>query len=199
MPDQYKSLYESFRWLVPTNFNIGHECCHRWANSSTDARRIALFFEDETGHREVWTYERIAATANQLSNGLIRMGVQRGDRVALILGQRPETVVAHIAIYSVGAVVLPLSNLFGPEALEQRLRDAEARVAIFDEFAAASVLATLPRCPALTQLLGIDVPDERVLPWRRMLARQSTDFKAVTTRASDPAILLFPSGTTGAP
>ena len=199
MPDQYKSLFESFRWLVPTNFNIGHECCHRWANSSADARRIALFFEDETGRREVWTYERIAATANQLSNGLIRMGVQRGDRVALILGQRPETVVAHIAIYSVGAVVLPLSNLFGPEALEQRLRDAEARVAIFDEFAAASVLATLPRCPALTQLLGIDVPDERVLPWRRMLARQSTDFKAVTTRASDPAIRLYTSGTTGAP
>ena len=154
MPDQYKSLYESFRWLVPTNFNIGHECCHRWANSSADARRIALFFEDETGRREVWTYERIAATANQL---------------------------------------------FGPEALEQRLRDAEARVAIFDEFAAASVLATLPRCPALTQLLGIDVPDERVLPWRSMLARQSTDFKPVQTRAADPAILLYTSGTTGAP
>ena len=121
MVDRYASLYESFEWLVPTHFNIGHACCHRWANNPADARKIALFDEDPTGHREVWTYERLAATANQLANGLTRMGVKRGDRVALILGQRPETVVAHIATYSVGAVVLPLSSLFGPEALEQRL------------------------------------------------------------------------------
>ncbi len=199
MSDQYKSLYDSFHWLVPTNFNIGEECCHRWANSSADARRIALFFEDETGRREVWTYERLASTANQLANGLTKMGVQRGDRVALVLGQRPETVVAHIAIYSVGAVVLPLSNLFGPEALEQRLRDARAHVAVFDELSATNVLATLTRCPELKQLIGIDIEDERVLPWRRLLARQPTTFKPVTTRATDPAILLYTSGTTGAP
>ena len=147
MVDQYASLYESFEWLVPTHFNIGHACCHRWANNPADARKIALFDEDPTGHREVWTYERLAATANQLANGLTRMGVKRGDRVALILGQRPETVVAHIATYSVGAVVLPLSSLFGPEALEQRLRDAQVRVAIFDEQSASNVLTSLPRCP----------------------------------------------------
>jgi len=199
MVDQYSSLYESFEWLVPTHFNIGHACCHRWANNPADARKIALFDEDQAGHREVWTYERLAATANQLANGLTRMGVKRGDRVALILGQRPETVVAHIAIYSVGAVVLPLSSLFGPEALEQRLRDAQVRVAIFDEQSASNMLTSLPRCPTLTQLVGIGVADDRVLPWHKLLVRQPTDFKAVNTRADEPAILLYTSGTTGAP
>jgi len=199
MSDQYQSLYETFRWLIPTHFNIGVECCHRWAESSADARRIALFYERESGQREVWTYERLSQTANQLANGLVRMGVQSGDRVAVIMGQRPETLVAHIAIYSVGAVVLPLSSLFGPEALEQRLKDAECRVALFDETSGANLLSSLARCPKLTQLVGIDVPDERVLPWKSLLARQSTDFKAVQTRASDPAILLYTSGTTGAP
>ena len=199
MSDQYQSLYETFRWLIPTHFNIGVECCHRWAESSADARRIALFYEKESGQREVWTYERLSQTANQLANGLVRMGVQSGDRVAVIMGQRPETLVAHIAIYSVGAVVLPLSSLFGPEALEQRLKDAECRVALFDETSGANLLSSLARCPKLTQLVGIDVPDERVLPWKSLLARQSTDFKAVQTRASDPAILLYTSGTTGAP
>ena len=199
MVDQYASLYESFEWLVPTHFNIGHACCHRWANNPADARKIALFDEDPTGHREVWTYERLAATANQLANGLTRMGVKRGDRVALILGQRPETVVAHIATYSVGAVVLPLSSLFGPEALEQRLRDAQVRVAIFDEQSASNVLTSLPRCPTLTKLVGIGVTDDRVLPWHKLLVRQPTDFKAVNTRADEPAILLYTSGTTGAP
>ena len=199
MVDQYTSLYESFEWLVPTHFNIGHACCHRWANHPTDARKIALFDEDETGQREVWTYERLAATANQLANGLIRMGVTRGDRVALILGQRPETVVAHIAIYSVGAVVLPLSNLFGPEALEQRLRDAQVRIALFDDLSAPNVLACLGRCPTLTQLVGVNVEDERVLSWNKLLVRQPTTFKPVVTRADEPAILLYTSGTTGAP
>ena len=199
MVDQYASLYESFEWLVPTNFNIGQVCCHRWADNPADARRIALFYEDETGQREVWTYERLAATANQLANGLTRMGVKRGDRIALVLGQRPETVVAHIAIYSVGAVVLPLSSLFGPEALEQRLRDAQVRVAIFDDLSAPNVLASLSRCPLLTQLVGISVDDERVLAWNKLLIRQSSDFKSVTTRADEPAILLYTSGTTGPP
>ena len=199
MVDQYASLYESFEWLVPTHFNIGHACCHRWANHPTDARKIALFDENETGQREVWTYERLAATANQLANGLIRMGVTRGDRVALILGQRPETVVAHIAIYSVGAVVLPLSNLFGPEALEQRLRDAQVRIALFDDLSAPNVLACLARCPTLTQLVGVNVEDERVLSWNKLLVRQPTTFKPVVTRADEPAILLYTSGTTGAP
>ena len=199
MVDQYASLYESFEWLVPTHFNIGHACCHRWANNPADARRIALFYEDEHGQREIWTYERLAATANQLANGLTRMGVKRGDRVALILGQRPETVVAHIAIYSVGAVVLPLSNLFGPDALEQRLRDAQVRVAIFDDLSATNVLASLSRCPTLTQLVGISVDDERVLAWPKLLVRQPTVFKPVTTRADEPAILLYTSGTTGSP
>lgn len=199
MIDQYQSLYESFRWTVPTNLNIGHECCHRWANSSADARRIALFFESETGAREVWTYERLAATANQLANGLTRMGVRPGDRVAVILGQRPETIVAHIAIYSVGAVVLPLSSLFGPEALEQRLKDAESKVAIFDDVSGPNVLGAISRCPALKQLIGIDVADERVIHWKSLLLRQSSSFKAFTTRSSDPALLLYTSGTTGAP
>ncbi|MEI6116869.1 MAG: AMP-binding protein, partial [Burkholderiales bacterium] len=130
MPDQYKSLYESFRWLVPTNFNIGHECCHRWANSSADARRIALFFEDETGRREVWTYERIAATANQLSNGLIRMGVQRGDRVSAYLPNTPEAVIAFLATASLGAIWSVCAPDMAVPAIVDRFRQIEPKVLI---------------------------------------------------------------------
>ena len=199
MNDQYQALYQTFRWLVPTQFNIAEACCHRWASSSPDARRIAIYYEDEAGNREVWTYARLAEAANQLANGLIKMGVNRGDRVGVVLGQRPETVVAHMAIYSVGAVVLPLSALFGPEALETRLRDSETRVAIVDHASSANLLAVSDHCPALQQIIGIGFADERVLPWRSLLARQPSEFKPVPTRSSDPAILLYTSGTTGAP
>lgn len=199
MNDHYQALYQSFRWLVPTQFNIAEACCHRWAASAPESRRIAIFYEDEAGNREVWTYARLAEAANQLANGLIKMGVEPGDRVGVVLGQRPETVVAHMAIYSVGAVVLPLSSLFGPEALQSRLCDAEARVAIVDYASSANLLAVSDNCPQLQQIIGIGFADERVLPWRSLLARQPSEFKRVMTRASDPAILLYTSGTTGAP
>jgi acetyl-CoA synthetase len=199
MNDQYQALYQSFRWLVPTQFNIAEACCHRWAASSPDARRIAIYYEDESGNREVWTYARLAEAANQLANGLVRMGVGKGDRVGVVLGQRPETVVAHMATYSVGAVVLPLSSLFGPEALEARLRDAEARVVVVDAASSANLLAVADQCPALQQIIGIGFADERVLPWRSLLARQPGEFKRIPTLATDPAILLYTSGTTGAP
>ena len=199
MNDHYQALYQSFRWLVPTQFNIAEACCHRWAASAPESRRIAIYYEDEAGNREVWTYARLAEAANQLANGLIKMGVEPGDRVGVVLGQRPETVVAHMAIYSVGAVVLPLSSLFGPEALQSRLCDAEARVAIVDYASSAHLLGVSDNCPQLQQIIGIGFADERVLPWRSLLARQPSEFKRVMTRASDPAILLYTSGTTGAP
>jgi acetyl-CoA synthetase len=199
MNDQYQALYDSFRWLVPTQFNIAEVCCHRWAESGLDARRIAIYYEDEAGNREVWTYGRLAEAANQLANGLVRMGVGKGDRVGVVLGQRPETAVVHMATYSVGAVIVPLSGLFGPEALEARLRDSEARVAVVDAASSANLLAIAEQCPALHQIIGIGFADERVLPWRSLLARQPTEFKRINTLATDPAILLYTSGTTGAP
>src|SRR3546814_12687304 len=94
-----------------------------------------------------------------------------------------------MAIYSVGAVVVPLSSLFGPEALETRLRDADARIAIVDYASSANLLAISDNCPNLHQIIGIGFADERVLPWRSLLARQPGAFKPVPTRASDPAIL----------
>ena len=191
MVDQYQSLYDTFRWLIPTQFNIGQECCHRWANSSADARRIALFYETLSGRREIWTYERLAATSNQLANGLTRMGVKQGDRIALILSQRPEALVAHIAAYSIGAVVVPFTPHTTTAVLEQRMREAQARVAIFDHSAASLLLSKLSRYSTLKQLIGIDVQDERVLHWRHLMLRQPNTFKAVATKASDPALLLF--------
>lgn len=199
MNDQYDALFSSFTWLVPSQFNIAQVCCHRWGESTADARRIAIFYEDETGHREVWTYARLAEAVNQFSNGLTRMGVNPGDRVAVVLGQRPETVVAQMAIFSVGATLVPLSALFGPEALAMRLADSGARVAVVDASTSSTLLGIADQCRELRQIVGIGFTDDRTMSWRSLLARQSSTFRPVTTRASDPAILLYTSGTTGAP
>ncbi|MFX7739778.1 AMP-binding protein, partial [Acinetobacter baumannii] len=78
-------------------------------------------------------YGEIQRDANRLSHALRALGVRRGDRVAIVLPQRIETVVAHMAVYQLGAIAMPLSMLFGPEALGYRLQHSEACVAIADE------------------------------------------------------------------
>src|SRR6185437_13288940 len=151
-----------------------------------------IFYEDEDSQREVWTYGRLAEAVNQLANGLVKLGVTPGDRVAVALGQRPETVVAYMAIYTVGAVSLPLSAQLGPDAMQTRLRDSGTQVAIIDPSSSAALLAAADRCPHLQLIIGVDLANERILPWRSLLARQPASFKPVATRAGDPAILLYP-------
>ncbi len=199
MNDQYSELYPTYQWFVPSQFNIAQACVHRWAENPLEGRRIAIFHENELGQREVWTYSRLSETANQLANGLTKMGVQPGDRVALVMGQRPEAVASYMAIFSVGAVALPLSPLFGPDGLAARLRDADARVAIVDSSTAPDLLQAQIQCPALSQIIALEFQHEATIPWRSLLARQTTVFKTLATKSGSPALLLYTSGTTGAP
>jgi len=104
--DRYTQIHRDFRWDVPAQFNIAQACCGRWAS---DRARFALYWEDESGATSAHTFFDLAREANRLSNALAALGVRRGDKVALILPQRRETVVAHLAVYQMGAVAVPLS------------------------------------------------------------------------------------------
>jgi acetyl-CoA synthetase len=196
MRDQYRALYDSFRWNVPTEFNIAAVCSRRWANESS---RIALHCEDEQGRRASYTYSALQADANRLSNALQALGVRRGDRVAIVLPQRPETAIAHIAIYQLGAIAMPLSLLFGPEALEYRLQDSAAVVAIIDPAAMTALESVRARCPDLRELIVVGEPSSQAREWSEVLSAASDRFECAQTMAGDPAVLIYTSGTTGPP
>jgi len=197
--DQYETLYREFRWQVPARFNIAEVCCRRWA---ADAGRIAVHYEDDQGHTETLTYAELQRQANRLSNLLRRLGVARGDRVAVVLAQRPQTAVTNMACFQLGAVAMPLSVLFGPDALEYRLQNSEACVAIADDAALASLGQIRAACPALRHLIAVDAEAggaDGALSWETEMAREAPEFDIEPTAASDPAILIYTSGTTGAP
>src|SRR5690554_1742525 len=130
MNDQYAELYSSYQWLVPSQFNIAQACMHRWAENSHEGRRTAIYTEDELGNVDTWSFSRLSETSNRLANGLVRMGVQPGDRVGLAMGQRPETVACYMAIFSVGAIAVPLPGSFEVGGIEACLRHAQAHVAL---------------------------------------------------------------------
>jgi acetyl-CoA synthetase len=161
---------------------------------------VAIRCEHEDGGRATHTYAALQRDANRLSNALRRLGVARGDRVAIVMPQRFETAVAHMATYQLGAIAMPLSMLFGPDALAYRLEDSAARVALVDEGAIANLRAVRGACPALRTLLAVgDAQGQGDLDWRDAVAREPARFTPVRTRADDAAVLIYTSGTTGAP
>jgi acetyl-CoA synthetase len=145
----------------------------------------------------------LQAQADRLSAALRRLGVQRGDRVAIVMPQRFETAVAYIAVLQMGAVAMPLSMLFGPQALEFRLHDSEAVVAIAEAEALPDLQTARQGCPLLRTVIGVgSAAATRTLADRHyatILARAPTGFAPVSTGADDPAVLIYTSGTTGNP
>ena len=196
--DLYQELYTNFRWQVPEYFNIGWECCGRWAE---DRARFALYYEDDAGAVEKYTYWDLQQEANRLANALTGLGVRRGDRVALVLPQCPQTIAAHIACYQMGAVAMPMSILFGPDALEYRLHNSAAAAILIDHTALANLAPVRDSCPLLKHVIvvGAGTATPGVLDYASLLARHSRDFTAVKTRAEEPALLIYTSGTTGPP
>ena len=198
--DNYAAMHAGFRWLVPEEFNIAEVCCARWAREPGGAQRVAIH-EDGTGVEATsHSYAQLHDEANRLSNVLTALGVQRGDRVAIVMPQRFETAVAYMAVFQMGAVAMPLSMLFGPEALEFRLHNSEAVVAICDDGTAGNIAAVRASCPALRHVLGVGDAAERAgMDYDAQLAAQLPRFEAVKTKAEDGAVLIYTSGTTGPP
>ncbi|MCX7220361.1 MAG: AMP-binding protein, partial [Burkholderiales bacterium] len=119
--------------------------------------------------------------------------------IACILPQRPETAITLIACLQLGAIVMPLSFLFGPEALEYRLQHSAAKALIVDASGIDAFLQIRANCPALTTLITLDCQAEQALDWHVALTNMPELFEMANTLASDPAILIYTSGTTGAP
>ena len=116
-----------------------------------------------------------------------------------MLPQLPEVAAVHIAIYKLGAVALPLAVLFGTDALSYRLGNSGAAALITNARGAERLAEIRKDLPALGLVLSLDGAGDGALAFADMLAKASTDFSPVDTSADDPAMMIFPSGTTGQP
>jgi acetyl-CoA synthetase len=198
--DAHALLHQGLHWQVPEHFNIAQVCCTRWAGQTDSARRVAIAWEHEDGRRGTLSYAALQVQVDRLSHALVRLGVRAGDRVAIVMPQRPETAVAHMAIYQLGAVAMPLSMLFGPEALAYRLQDSQAALAVVDESAITNLRAARAECPHLHTVVAVGgAAGQGDADWDSLLARPAGPFEPVATRADDAAVLIYTSGTTGPP
>jgi acetyl-CoA synthetase len=193
----YAALAGDFRWQVPERYNIGVDVCDRWA--AREPERIALTFLGADASMRDYGYGELRAWSNRLANLLRSLGIARGDRVAVLLPQAPETAVAHIAIYKLGAIAVPLFALFGPEALQYRLGNSGAKAVITNRGGAAKLAGIRDDLPDLQHVFCIDGAPSGCRDLAAELAGQAPDFDPVDTAAADPALIIYTSGTTGQP
>ncbi len=182
-----EQIRTSFRWRIPDRFNVGLDAADRHPRSALAVRHI-----NPDGSTADLTYGQLSEQSNRLANALAAWGVRPGDRVAVVLPQDPKVAVAHVAVYKMGAIAVPMTVLFGPDALRARLADSGAKVVITNA-------ATWERIDPLRE----DLPDlERCLldtEWDDLVSRASPRFTPVDSAADDPALLIYTSGTTGGP
>ena len=195
--ENYQDLVARFRWQVPERYNIGVDACDKWADR--EPGRLALIHRRADGSEERYSFLDLKRFSNRLANSLSARGVTRGDRVGVLLPQTPETAIAHLAIYKLGAIAVPLFVLFGPEALDFRLSDSGSKALITDSSGVAKLAEIRDRLPSLSLVLSIDGTSDGALDWVGELEAASDAFVPADTVADDPAVIIYTSGTTGPP
>ena len=175
----YDDLVAGFDWAMPARLNMAQQVCDGWV--ACDKTRLAILDLSDGAALRV-TYADLQRMADGLAHLLAARGVARGDRVGVLRSQSAWTAAAHIAVWKLGAVSIPLFKLFGTDALRTRLTDAGAQVVVTD-----------PEGVALLDGFGLEVmiPEAMTLP--------ADAFPTADTGPDDPAVLIYTSGTTGAP
>ncbi|MCL6414206.1 acyl-CoA synthetase [Aestuariirhabdus sp. Z084] len=199
----YSSICQNFRWQLPEQYNIGVDVCDRWAESEPE--RIAILHKPASGSVQPITYGQLRRDSNRLANLLTELDITSGDRVAVLLGQCPETASSHIAIYKMAAIAVPLFSLFERDALSYRLANCGARVVITDRSGAEKLQPIRDQLPDLMHILVIDAEGKALqtqsgwVDYEVGCAGQSDAFTPVTTTPDTPALIIYTSGTTGQP
>ncbi|MEM8689613.1 MAG: acyl-CoA synthetase [Pseudomonadota bacterium] len=199
LPDStdYATLRDAFRWTIPESFNIARVVCDDWAARAPE--QVALVHVDADGAARPLTYLELQRAANRLANLLKASGIEAGDRVAILLPQTPETAIAHIAIYKLGAIALPLADLFGVEALEYRFNNSGAKALITSHVSLEKISEIRDTIPELVHVWSIDGPGEGAAGLHEAMAEARDAFETVDQAPDDPALMIYTSGTTGPP
>jgi acetyl-CoA synthetase len=185
------------RVILPAQTNIAADTVGRFARGAK-AGHPALVFEDAGGGLKTWSFRELDDLAARFASSLAQLGVGKGTPVVINTGQRPETAIAHLAVYRLGAIAATLSQLYGPDTVRHILRDSGARIVLTESAVWDKLRHVEHDLPQTLTLIDCGEPGAG-LTFARCVADGRPDHAALRTSSEDPAILLYTSGSTGLP
>ena len=193
----YQDVCRAFQWRIPEYYNIGVDTCDKHAGSNV---RPALIYEKPDGTVEKYSFRDLKNASNRFANALAAAGLRLGDRVAILLPQSPEAAIAHMATYKTGGIAIPLFTLFGPEALEYRLGNSEAKYIVTDKANLHKIFEIRGSLTYLKEIFVTEAVEKgAAIDFWEAVNKGSDAFDPVRTKADDPALIIYTSGTTGPP
>lgn len=191
----YEKLYRDFRWEVPEHFNFGAAIDAFGAQPG----RLAILCEDQYGNRARLCFADIREQSNRIANVLVGLGVKPGDPVMVALPRITLWQAVYVGALKAGAIVIPCDAALRSKDVIYRANHSGA-VAIIATIESADLISDLRnRCPTLKHNLVAGSPRSGWLGLRASMAKASANFSPVRTRAGDPAICIYTSGTAHEP
>src|SRR5215204_6009323 len=132
----YEEAVEAHEWKVPDRYNIAVDVCDKH-----DAGKLAMIHEDPDGNVREVKWGELQELSNRFANVLRAHGVERGDRVAMLLPPTPETAAAFFGTYKAGAILLSMSVLYGDDGIRHRIDDSQPKVLLTNAANAGRVQA----------------------------------------------------------
>ena len=193
--DDFDGIYSKFKWNIPKYINLSDILCERH-----NKEKMAMIYEDQNEVVTKYTFDYFSKNSNKMANFFIEMGLERGDRVAIMLPQSPESMITHLAIYKIGAIAVPLSKLFGPSAIEYRVNNCEAKIMVIHGSYIYKIKEIEEKLKSIKYQIIVDNDKEiKGYDYWEEINSRSQRFEKEKTLANDPAIILYTSGTTGSP
>lgn len=204
---------EAFRYFEGGRINVADNCVDRWAEDPATANRQAVIWEGEPGDVRTLTYTELASEVSRLAAGLLKLGVHKGDVVAVYMPNLIEAFTTIHACNRIGAIYTVLFSGFGEEAVASRLQAARASVVVVADAShrrgkPVPLLETLraarTRAPSVRATVVIDrvggMPlqdDEHT--YTAVLEAGADGTPAVPLDPNEPSFLIFTSGTESKP
>ncbi len=195
--DNYDEVYNSFNWSIPDIYNIASDTIDKYSHTE----RIALKHISNNGNCKEYSFKYFFEKSNRLANVLDSICLDQNDRVGIILGQCPETLISHIACFKSGKISIPLFSLFGDNALLFRLKDSDASTVICDDISLDKILRIKESLPNLRNIISINLKksNDVVFSFFELIEKASSNYNNIKSKFNDPALIIYTSGTTGDP
>jgi acetyl-CoA synthetase len=203
MPD-YDEVYSHFKIDVPEFFNFGFDVIDAWANK--DRNKLAMIWVNQEGEEKKYTFWDLMRLSNQIVNMMIKYGVNKGDRVLIMLPRVPEWWTFTLALIKRGAVYCPAPTMLTPKDLKYRINLADIKMVITSEEHADKIDEIVKDCPTLSCRMIIDgkrqgwISYQVELDYPAPVSAKLVNLPGMKkTRSTDPLVIFFTSGTTGEP